>query len=361
MTGVLVTIDTPDGPVDLSVPPQVTIERLLAMLSTTMTGSHDLRRWTVMDERGTVIAPSSTLEEAGVLDGSRLSLTPAGVESQPDTPAASRSVRVSAHDRASRIIPDRTPTAERILTALSALIGHHRPPDSHGPLDRMRRAWAWTDHGRRLEWLLTRPRIRRSVFIGVVGHRSDELAEGLADAMSASRLERVVLVDGGGAAAISRRVREAGEGLETIESGLRRRDVTSIERDLLFGRTDRGTLVAPTDPSTPPPDAATMRRLFDSLPAHAGLIVIDCGTLETPNAALLERCDQIVVSSTGAIPRFEVQAIAATWGGDGPNPDRDLYASRQVSDDPTSVTELAVVVASGWAAIDAATPVPLGL
>jgi hypothetical protein len=361
MTGVLVTIDTPDGPRDLSVPAQVTIEGLLEMLSPTVSGSSGLRGWTLMDEHGTVITPSSSLEEAGVLDGTRLALAPAGVARQTGAPPASPSVRVAAHDRANRVIPDRTPKAGRVLTALSALIGRHRPPHSHGPLDRMRRAWEWTDHGRRLEWLLTRPRIRRSVFVGVVGHRSDELAERLADTVAASRLERVVLVDSSGTAAISRRLRVRGAGLETIESGLRRRDITSIERDLLFGRTNRGTLVVPTDPSHPPPAAATMRRLCDSLRAHAGLIVVDCGTPETPNAALLESCDQIVVSSTGAMPRFEVQTIAATWGGDEPPPDRDLYASRQVSDDPTSVTELAVVVASGWSAIDAATPVPLGL
>jgi hypothetical protein len=247
------------------------------------------------------------------------------------------------------------------MTAVGAFVGRHRPPGAGGPIDRIRQAWAWTEHARRLDWLLTRPRIRRSIFIGVVGHRSNELAESLADTLAAARLERVVLVDGGGGGAITRRLREPGAGFDAIESGLRRRDVTSIERDLLFGRTELGTLAVPVDPSTPGPDAATTRRLCDSLPAHAGLIVVDCGTFEHTNTALMERCDQIVASTTGPVPHFEGQTIGAIWGHADLPIERNLYASHHISDDPLSVTELAVVVAAGWCAIDAATPVPLGL
>lgn len=246
-------------------------------------------------------------------------------------------------------------TPERIATAVDALLGRHRLPGAGGPLDRMRQAWTWTDHGRRLEWLLTRPRIRRSILIGVLGHRSDELAESLADTLAAVRLERVALVDGGGA--ITRRLAEPGAGFETIASGLQRRDVTSFERDLLFGRTRLGTLAVPAAPSTRRPDDAIVRSLIDGLTSHAGLIVVDCGMPEHPNAALLERCDQIVVSTTGVVPPCERQTIVAVWRGaesgreGGP-------AGHHVSDDPESIAELAVVVAAGWSALGAATPLP---
>jgi hypothetical protein len=219
----------------------------------------------------------------------------------------------------------------------------------------MQRAWAWTDHERRLRWLISRPRVNRSIFIGVAGHRSDELAESLADTLAVARRERVVLVDGG-TGAITRRLRELGAGVEAVESGLRRRDISSIERDLLFGRTSSGTLAVPVAPTGPVPDAATMRRMTDSLPIHATLIVIDCGSAEQPNAALVQRCDQLVASTTGAVPASTVQTIAAVWGEAETARDRGLYASH-----PISVAELAVVVAGGWSAIQAATRVPLGL
>ncbi len=361
MTSVLITVETPDGPLDLSVPAQLTIGSLLAMVGPEATGLGDVRGWTLSEPGGAPLDSSQTLETAGVLDGVRLSLVPAGVDHQIHHRPVAPSTRVSADERARRVIPDRTPTSTRITMALAAFVGRHRPPGAHGPLDRMRQAWAWTEHERRLDWLLTRPRIHRSIFIGVVGHRSDELAESLADTLTAARLERVALVDGGTGGAVTRRLRAAGAGIEAIESGLRRRDVTSIERDLLFGRTQFGTLAIPVDPSTPLPDAATMRRLCDSLTAHAGLIVVDCGTLEQPNAALLERCDQIVVSTTGAVPHLDGQAIGAIWGGAELTQERGLFASHHISDDRVSVTELAVIVAAGWSAIDAATPVPLGL
>jgi hypothetical protein len=361
MTSVLITIETPDGPLDLSVPAQLTIGHLLDIVTPDRVGFGDLRGWTLGEPGGTPFDSSQTLEALGVLDGARLSLVPAGVDHPIRCRPSAPSTRVTADDRSRRVIPGRTPTPERILIALNAFVGRHRPPGARGPVDRMRQGWAWTEHERRLDWLLTRPRILRSILIGVVGHRSDELAESLADTLAAARLERVALVDGGTAGSITRRLREVGAGFEAVESGLRRTDLTSIERDLLFGRTDLGTLAVPVDPTAPLPDAATMRRLCDTLPNHAGLIVIDCGTLELPNAALMERCDQMVVSTTGVVPHVDGQAIGAIWGGVQLPQERNLHASHHISDDAVSIAELAVVVAAGWSAIDAATPVPLGL
>jgi hypothetical protein len=224
----------------------------------------------------------------------------------------------------------------------------------------MRQAWTWTDHERRLEWLLTRPRIHRSIFIGVVGHRSDELAETLADTLARARVERVTLVDGSMGGAITHRLGALGTGFEAIASGLQRRDATSFERDLLFGRTRLGTLAVPA-PGARLPEDATVRRLLDGLTAHAGLIVADCGTLEHQNAQLIERCDQIIMSTTGVAPPCGRQTIGAIWADVELSQEHGLHASHHVSDDPESIAELAVVVAAGWSALGAATPVPSAL
>jgi hypothetical protein len=76
---------------------------------------------------------------------------------------------------------------------------------------------------------------------------------------------------------------------------------------------------------------------------------------------MLDRCDQIVASTTGTVPRMATQTIVALWGDAGPPPDGGHFALHRVTDDVTTMLELAVVTASGWVDLDAATPVPLGL
>ncbi|MDH3250322.1 MAG: EsaB/YukD family protein, partial [Acidimicrobiia bacterium] len=311
MTSVLVTVDTPDGVIDLTVPAEHTIGDILGVVAPGV-GSEDLGGWTLSEPGGRALDSTQTLEAAGVLDGTRLCLVPSGVDQptprRPVEPPLRRPVGASAR----LIVPDRMQSPERIATAVAAFLGRRRHPGARGPLDRMREAWTWTDHERRLEWLLTRPRIHRSIFIGVVGHRSDELAETLADTLARARVERVALVDGGMGGAITHRLGVLGTGFEAIASGLQRRDVTSFEQDLLFGRTRLGTLAVPA-PGAHLPEDATVRGLLDGLTAHAGLIVVDCGTLEHQNAQLMERCDQIIMSTTGVAPPCDRQTIGAIW------------------------------------------------
>jgi hypothetical protein len=346
MTNVLITIETASGSLDLSVPARVTMTELLEMLAP-MVGVH-AREWTLTNRHGPPIDETATLEEARILDGTRLALNPADPE--PPTMAPQQAT-ASPVDRAALVIPDRASNRERVAIAARALIGSHRPPGAGGPVDRAARAWEWTDHGRRLEWLLSRPRIHRTVLIGVTGHRPDEVSEALADTFTANRMDRVVLVDGGVSAAVSRRLQHSGSGFEAIESALRRRELPSVERDLLFGRTRHGTLVVPRDPATDAPDGSSMNRLCESLATHAGIVVIDCGTY----AGVIHLCDQIVVSTTGPAPRFPAQTIVAVWGDVQLPQDGGV----RVGDDPEAMLELAVVVASGWADLGAGTPVPL--
>ena len=357
MTNVLITIETPSGPMDLSVPARVTITELLAILAPVVE-SHPVE-WALTDPHGVPLDPAATIEDTQILDGTRLTLAPANAGPPvDDTPPA---VRISPVDRAARVIPDRSSTRERVAITARALLASHSPAGAGGLIDRGARAWRWTDHERRLEWLLSRPKLRRTVFIGVTGHRHDDVAGSLADALTANRRDRVVLVDASTSAAVTRRLLHSGSGFAAIESCLQRGDVPGVERDLLFGRTRHGTLVVPRDLTRARPDGSTMERLSDSLATHARLVVNDCGPSTDPTRSMIDRCDQVVLSTTGPTPRFSAQTIVAVWG-EGPLPrDGDHMATCRVADSPESMLELALVVASGWADLGAGTPVPLGL
>ena len=102
MTSALITIETPDGPLDLSVPTQMTIANLLAMMAPSVIGAErDLRGWTLSEPGGVPLDSSQTLEEAGILDGVRLSLRPAGVDRPIDSLPVTPATRVSATAEAS--------------------------------------------------------------------------------------------------------------------------------------------------------------------------------------------------------------------------------------------------------------------
>jgi hypothetical protein len=149
--------------------------------------------------------------------------------------------------------------------------------------------------------------------------------------------------------------------LESIESGLRRANVTSIERDALFARTAGGSLLIPLDRSAPPPDVATFRRLLGSLASHAGVVLIDYGTSMTPDATTTAFCDQIIYSTTGGHQKVSPQTIVAAWGECSSEESEEPHAVVEINDDPESMLELAVVSIDGWARFGGATPVPLGL
>ena len=96
MSSVLLTIETPDGPLDLSVPAHTTIEDLLDIVT-----QGGFEGWTLREPRGRPLDPTLTLEAAGVLDGVRLRLVAA------DADHAEEPQRRVTHP-ALRVIPDRT-------------------------------------------------------------------------------------------------------------------------------------------------------------------------------------------------------------------------------------------------------------
>lgn len=361
MSTLLVTIRTPRGPVDLSIPADLDGAGLVAMLAPTLGEPASGSGWQLTTfDHAIELAPQQTLEEAGILDGTILQLQPIGIVPQADVPAQPQ-VSVVPHDRSARVIPRRVNRWERIGIALGAVSGAHVPPDATGLVDRVVKAWHWTDHRRRLEWLVSRPRLQRTVIVGVVGHRSIEISQSIATELTRVRHDRIVLIAERAPFQHSGGPSTDFPNLESIDSGLRRANISSIERDALFARTEHGALLIPLDRSTPPPDVATFRRLLESLASHAGVVIIDAGTSESPASTTTDFCDQIIYSTTGPRRKLTAQTIVATWGNDPSEDSAEPYASVRVGDDPESMLELAVVSVAGWAQFGAATPVPLGL
>ena len=258
-----------------------------------------------------------------------------------------------------RVIPSRVDRWERIGIVLRAMLGVHLPRQAMGPADRAERAWQWTEHRRRLEWLAARPRLQRTVVVGVVGHRSTELAHSLSAVLTQLRHDRVVLVAERAPFQHTAGPTTMIHSLESIESGLRHAGTTSSERDALFARTDQGALFIPLARAAGMPDVATFRRLLDSLTTHAGVVIIDAGSSTTPENAPADLCDQIIVSTTGAGPTMSTQTIVAAWGADDSEDPEEHHSAVRMSDDPDSILELAVVSIAGWAQLGAATPLPI--
>ena len=358
MSHILVTIDTPTRSLDLSLPAGLAGRELIRMLGPTL-GAPDIDRATLTTSEGMAIEDGVTLEAAGVLDGSRLSLR-AAADPTASSPAES-TIKVDPDARATRVVPDRIRDRDRLTISLKAFVGINRPSGAASSFERARAAWEWTDHRTRLHWLISRPRMDRSVTIGVMGHRSDEVAEGVGRSFSEARPDRVVVIDGDlEHARISRRL-PAGTTLEEIESGLRRRDLGSVARDRLFEQLPGGVLAIPLDPSAAAPDSATLRRLLESLTRHAAIAVIDCGSIQRPNAAALEACDQVVVSTTGPSPHIPAQTTIAVWDDHMDPIPGEAYAVHQISERVAAHSELAAILASGWSLLGIATPVPLGV
>ena len=352
MSVILVTIDTPNGPLDLSVPARLEGGELVALLAHRL-GSTGTEWELSMPHRAIAIGQNETLADAGVLDGTILEFAPVTCAPQiadtADPPAVV--------EKATRALPERVSTGRRIGFAIHALFGLHEPTGADGPLDRARYVWKWTDHTRRLEWLASRPRLLRTVTVGVVGHRSAEVATSLTATLDRVRHDRVVLMAEPAPFDHARRDTTSGPRIRAIEAGLRAPSSRGSNRDALFSRTASGALLVPLDRSMAP-DTAAFHDLLDSLASHAGVVIIDCGTQAAPDPATDGCYDQVIHSSTGARQTIPVPTIVARWGGDAPKEPDDQAAGIRMDDDPVSMLELAVVVVAGWAQLGAATPMP---
>lgn len=257
-------------------------------------------------------------------------------------------------------IPRRLSQWERFGIASRALCGSLALPNHTGPIDRAVAAWQWTDHRRRLQWLASRPRLHRTVIVGVVGHRSDDVAQSLTTSLGQVRHDRIVLMAGQPPFHHAVGPSTATYRLEDIESGLRDPTASSAERDALFARTDEGALFIPLERSSQPPDVDSLRRLLTALASHAGVVIIDGGDTLTSSPLATDACDQIIWSTTGPPRTFPAQTIVATWSDQPAACSAQPHATVQVGDGPDSMLELAVVSIAGWADFDAATPMPLG-
>lgn len=349
MKPLLVTIDTPDQSLDLAVPPEIACSDLIAMLAPGV--SSDTTVLMTMD--GNVIDPHTTMIDAGVLDGTRLSLQPP--DFAPPPPPSGR--RIDREARAGDVVPQPVPVSQRLRVTLQAAAGLTRPGGASGIIERAVAGWKWTDHRTRLDWLISRPRMHHPVIVGVVGHRSDELSLGVAEALAVARSERVVLVNSD-----TQKIRGSArlgalDTLTNIETSLRRSDLGSVARDRLFNQLPGGLLaIGLGDPTSVP---GSVGHLLTMLNTHAAIVVIDCGEIGFRNADMLGSCDQVILSTTGEWSPMTQQTIVASWGALGPVVPDGAYAVHRVSEDEITHIELAVILASGWDSVGIATPVPL--
>ncbi|MDH4306608.1 MAG: hypothetical protein OEX04_03940 [Acidimicrobiia bacterium] len=251
--------------------------------------------WFAYTESGQRIPPDVSLSAFGVRSGDTVYVARAVVATEPDlvdspTGPSAGSPTVRAAD----LLPDRLGTVRRLAACTTAFLGLRTTVDAlgDGPMGRARAMWEWTAYERRLQWIIGRIRLRRPVTIGVVSQSepgsSAAIAVELVDVLSRARADRVALIDGDpDRSGVSRRVRSNTVVItEAIDGhGL---------PDARFAARSEGPIVVVSDPATADhPAPATYRRLLDRLRPVAGIIVVDCGPIES--ATLHGMCEQLVL------------------------------------------------------------------
>jgi hypothetical protein len=301
--------------------------------------------WFVTTAAGRRIEPGTNLAAAGIAPG--------------DTLFVARNVtaldweRGPTQDRGCWVppLPEHLGIFRRVTATADAFFGVSRLGDTIDapPWARARSMWAWTDMGRRLRWLIGRPKLRRTVMIGVVsiGSGGAEVAMALAEALAAYRQDRVVLLDG-----------EPKQGSATSMMPGRRVTVGEVARssvalDARFGAVGFvGVGSVSHDECSP----ATYRAAIERIRHHAALVVIDCGQIGS--APLADMCDQIVLVTSQPIGhsdavrfggRRQVMVIAG-----GVPADRARRIARSMPQTPVDMSggdaalQIAAMLAGGW-------------
>lgn len=281
------------------------------------------------------------------------------------------------------------------------------------PLDQWRASWRQTDYLRRLDAATTAPRLRRCVAIGVVspkgGVGKTTIAALLGSLISYTRQDRVVAIDAEpdygslGSAVTPDHELFVDDVLDILDEG----DLTVAELDASLGRGPDGLMVlpAPNDPSRLARlDAAAYSRVITHLKQKAEVILLDCGTeLQEPSTqAAIRSADQLLLVSdadpstatlvaqaakllrtseapmtllVNKLPRRSAQVDLEALGSLVPvaaamaTVESDSATAARVADgtftwrEPAgrcavSFRELACIVASQWAALGLASPLP---
>lgn len=274
MRHILVSLALGEQTIDLAIPPHLTSSDVLAWLAATGRWEEQATDPRLERSDGEVLDPDRSIEECGVLDGAILRVR------SPDAAPLEVVDTASRHTVSPVSIPEPLSLAERariVLRVFGARDGGWR---------RALEAWRWTDHERRLAWLIGRPSLTAGAIIRVTGHRSRELAGWLASAIGSVRPGSTLVVEPGS---------DEQEGAATLD------------RLILIGVSSASDRTVHADPHR-----------------------------------------QTVVSTIGPLRSADPGVVVAWWADGHPDPPIEGAAWRRISEDPIASLELAAVLAGGW-------------
>lgn len=246
-------------------------------------------RWMAVTADGERIPPERTLDQAGVQPGDPVYVARMVPATDPDLAPMLTRDRATPSERTSKVVPPSMGTLRRARTSVGALLGVTaiRGTIDAAPVSRLVDTWKWTDQSRRLNWLVGRATISRTVTIGVVsedGSGSDMAAE-LARALAKARGDRVALVDGDQETA--RLTRSMPGRHPTIGDVL----AGSVVPDARFA--GPVTFIGVDVASATPAGLDAYRALMEAVRPHAAMVVVDCGRLT--DTRLIDQCEQLVL------------------------------------------------------------------
>lgn len=351
----------------------VPIEQLLpSMVGLAGDGPYRPGGWLLATSDGSAVDPGRTLAD--------LSLRPEDMLLVAQRVAAIGSDLSVGGNRAGKsaasatAIPPRLGTVRRVLTTISALFGLSVPraAEDLGPLERARSAWRWSCHANRLDWLIGRNRLRRTMVVAVgslssISHptnTSSDVALRLADRLADVRRDRVAVVDGGLQHAIlTSRIRRVDT---TVEDLGRRSRWATEDIDARFA--------APATPARPMivgmdrtridrPSVADIRTAIDRLRPHAAIIILDVGQIASAGE-LSALADQIVIAADGPAAGVEADRIVghrpcivvdAGGGLDALGLSRLVSAAIAITGDDSSDVDrrMALALVDGWRQLSA--------
>ncbi len=362
MRSVVVTIAGPSDRVDLSVPAETPIEKLLPSLLSlgVVEDDGESAEWSIGPVGHGALPAQSTLADCGILDGAILELRPIEPETEPEPPASgpipheqvvaeqeAQDLRRRAGfplQRTAAALPERTGGAARLGSAIAAVFSSEdrktrplgrdaedgpttRPADLTNeeratPLQRARASWRESGYTHRLEEAIGAPRLRRCATIAVVspkgGVGKTTVTSLVGSLLARIRHERIVAVDTNpDYGSLGRTLTpEHRVFVDDVMDILEHPDLTVAELDRKLGRAFDGlrVLPAPTDPQRMARlNKEAYSTVFDRLQTMVGGLVLDCGTglQELAAEAAIEAADQIILVSDAEPSTASLVAEAA--------------------------------------------------